>query len=142
MYKRQGTLTVRQCHGGDGGYPHDAVVLIKVSGVSLTAIAEVAHVALFRENFQEIQHIGVHLAPEAVVQNLAAFRLGQAGRGEQPDKFRLLAKAAAQSGQLPTDLLGEVFLPGKGVQGFAVNISHFRHTLSPNSSMKRSIISA
>ncbi len=101
-----------------------------------------AHIALFRENFQKIQHIGMHLAPEAVVKDLAAFRLGQAGRGQQPDEFRCLAKAFPQGGQLPADLLREVFVPGKLVQGFAVNISHFRHTLSPNSSMKRSIISA
>ena len=64
------------------------------------------------------------------------------GRGERVFymlKFRSMNDKRDQNGKLLPDGGGEGFLFCQLIQRFAVNISDFGHTLSPNSSMKRSI---
>ena len=48
----------------------------------------------------EKEKISVDMTPEAVVQDLAAFRFGQVGGGQQPDEIRLGAEGLLQCGQL------------------------------------------
>ena len=70
---------------------------------------------LFCENLQEIQHIGMHLAPKALVQDAAALLLGKVGRGQQTQKFRLVFKALIQHRQLLQNGLAASFVFCQGV---------------------------
>ena len=97
------------------------------------------HIALFRENFQEIQQILVDLSTKTVVQNLAPFLLGNGVAAEQLDKLRGEAEALIEGFQLLQNLVLLVFAAGKLIQSFSVNASNLGHTLSPNSSIKRSM---
>ena len=59
----------------------DAVVLVIALDKGITAVREILDIALLCENLQKVQKIGMHLATETVVQNLAAFGFGKIGRG-------------------------------------------------------------
>ena len=62
-----------QGNGSDGGNGQNAVVTVIAFFKSLAAVKEVAHITLFSQNFEEIQHVRLHFSPEAVIQNVAAF---------------------------------------------------------------------
>ena len=97
------------------------------------------HIALFRENFQEIQQILVDLSPKTVVQDLAPLLLGNGVAAEQLDKLRGEPEALIEGLQLLQNLVLLVFAAGKLIQSLSVNASNLGHTLSPNSSIKRSM---
>ncbi len=103
-------LRIGQGYGGNCRYGQDAVILIVVTHIAFAAVGEMADIAVFRKDLQEIQQIGVYLIPEALVQDLAALCLGQGGGSQQPDKIRFGTEAFIQHLQLLQDLMGQMFI--------------------------------
>ena len=86
------------------------------------------HVALFCQNFQEIQQIDVDFSTKTVVQDLGAFRLGNGVAAQKLDKFRLLAKALVQGGHFVQNGFFQIFTAGELIQSLSVNASDLGHT--------------
>ena len=112
----------------DSIHTQNTIVLIVMFGVGITAVREIAHIALFGENLQEIQKIAVNLTTEAVVQNLAAFLLGHIGGGKQANKIGIFTETLRKNCQFSQQRLGELLLQRQSIQRFAVNISYLGHT--------------
>ena len=123
-----GRLLFAQGDGSDGGDGQNAIVAVLLIFKGLEAVVKMLHVTLFSEDLQEVQHIGLNLSTEAVIENLAAFLLGEIGRGKQTDIVGVLTEALGQNGQFSQQLLGELLLLRQSIQRFAINISYLGHT--------------
>lgn len=75
---------------------------------------------LFQKDLAEIQHIGVYLSPQGLVQNAEPFFPAQRHIGQKPQVIGLSLEAAVQHVQLLQHVPGQRFLRAQGVQAFAV----------------------
>ena len=121
-------LGFRQGNRGNCPDAQNIVVFVVKPCIGFAAMGEVVHIALFGEDFQEVQHILVDFPPKTVIQDLAALLLGNGVAAEQLDKAGLLTKAFVQSLQLLQDALLQALALGQLIQGLSIDASNLGHT--------------
>lgn len=98
--------------------------------------------AALTQDFQEIEHIGMHLTAQGAIHNAHALLLAQRHIGQQAAEIRLLIKARLQGLQLLKNFLGNALFRAQGIQAVAVFSAKVCHCCSPtflmNSSTKPS----
>ena len=121
-------LFVSQRNSGYGADAQDIMVFVVMSGISLAAMGKVVHIALFRQNLQKIQKILIDFSAKTIVQDLAAFLLGNAVAAQKLHKSGFLTKAFVQNLQFVQNGFVQTFAAGKLIKSFSINASDLGHT--------------
>ena len=103
-------LLLIQGNSGHSLDNQDAVIFVIEAAIRIAAQGELTDIALFCENLQEIQHIGMHLSPESLVQNVAPFLLGKIGSGQKLGVFGIFGKDGLQNGKFLQNGLTKSFV--------------------------------
>ena len=94
------------------------------------------------QDFEKIQHVGMHLTAKRAVQDGGALLLCKRHVAKQADKIRLVAEKPPEHAKLRKHILGDMLLLGQIIQAFTVFLRQIGHASSPtfliNSSTKAS----